>query len=259
MNHKKIVVVADPHLESAANDVQCMVAFLKTLQPTVHTLVFLGDLFHVWVESPRYHTRQVQYLMNELSAFRQQGGIIHLIVGNRDLFFRNISSSSAAGHLPFDSVSLDFLTLNFADKRIMAHHGDTVNRNDSRYLLWRKIVRSPLVSYIFNKLPAKKVKPILWDLERKIKQTNSKFRRCFPDQEWASFVKQVYDAHSPAILMVGHFHPARPIVTKYKSTTGIVVPAWHGARNYLILDLKLNYQIRRFNPITSENGNTLFS
>lgn len=248
MNHNEIVVVADPHLESTVNDVQCMVAFLKTLRPSEHILVFLGDLFHVWVESPRYHTEQVQYLMNELSAFRRQGGIIHLIVGNRDLFFNNISSFSEAGHLPFDSVNLDFLTLYFANGLIMAHHGDTVNRKDKRYLLWRKVVRSPLVKYMFNKLPAQKVKTILWDLERRMKQTNIKFRQFFPDEEWTSFVKHVHDTHSPTILMVGHFHPPRPIVIKNDSTTGIVVPAWHKTQNYLILDFQLKYHFRRFTP-----------
>ena len=248
MTHNKIVVIADPHLESTQNDVQCMAAFIRTLHPSEHILVFLGDLFHVWVESPRYHTKQVQYLMNELNAFRQQGGIIHLLVGNRDLFFENSSSFSQADHLPFDSVNLDFLRFCFADGLIMAHHGDTVNQKDRRYLMWRKIIRSPLAKYIFNKLPARKVKTILWDLERKIKQTNIKFRQFFPDEQWASFVKRVHDAHSPAILVVGHFHPPGPIVTNYDSTTGIVVPAWHNTHTYLILDDQLKYQFRSFNP-----------
>ncbi|WP_419664011.1 LpxH: predicted UDP-2,3-diacylglucosamine diphosphatase [Desulfosarcina variabilis str. Montpellier] len=252
MNNKKIVVVADPHLESTQNDVQCMVAFLKTLIPSEHILVFLGDLFHVWVESPQYHTEQVQYLMNELSAFRRQGGRIHLIVGNRDLFFNNISSFSEASHLPFDSINLDFLRLYFASGMIMAHHGDTVNRKDKRYLRWRKVVRSRLVKYVFNKLPAQKVKTILWDLERKMKQTNIKFKQFFPEDEWTSFVKQVHYAHSPTILLVGHFHPPRPIVTKYASTTGIVVPAWHKAQSYLILDSQLKYQFRSFSPFLQD-------
>lgn len=150
--------------------------------------------------------------------------------------------------MPFDSVNLEFLSLSFADRLIMAHHGDTVNREDRRYLMWRKIVRSPLVKYIFNKLPDQKVKTILWDLERKIKQTNIKFKQFFPDDQWASFVKRVHDAHSPSILLVGHFHPPSPIVIKYDSTTGIVIPAWHNAQAYLILDDKLKYQFRSFTP-----------
>ena len=246
MNHNKVVVVADSHLESMANDVRCMADFLRTIQPAEHILVFLGDLFHVWVESPRYHTKKIKGLMDELTAFRRQGGTIHLVVGNRDLFFTSRNSFSEESHLPFDSVTLDFLALPFAGGLIVAHHGDTVNRKDYRYLRWRKIVRSSLVRYIFNKLPARKVKSILWDMERRMKRTNIEFKHTFPDEEWALFVKDVHHKYSPAILVVGHFHPESPIVTKYRTSTGIVVPAWHKTRNYLLVDSQLNYRFCRY-------------
>ncbi len=244
MKPSKIVIVADPHLESTDNDVACMVAFLRTLQPSEHILLFLGDLFRVWVEPSRYHTEKVKCLMDALAAFRRQGGVIHLVVGNRDLFFKNRAASAEANHLPFNTVSLDFLTLSFAKELIVAHHGDTVNRKDRFYLRWRKIIRNPLVSYLFNKLPARYVKTILWNVESRMNQTNIKFKQFFPAAEWARFVKQVHDTFAPTILLVGHFHPRRPIVTRHHSTTGIVVPAWQKTQSYLIIDSKLNYHFR---------------
>jgi UDP-2,3-diacylglucosamine pyrophosphatase LpxH len=241
-----MIVIADPHLESTADDVEGMIQFVRTLKPDEHGLLFLGDLFHIWTESKRYRTSRQQQLLDELQTFRQRGGSVFFTVGNRDLFFSDRRFSSLENGLPFDAVSRNCLSFNSGGGVVLAHHGDTVNRNDTAYLLWRRIVRSSLLKFIFRLIPAEKGKKLIYASEKKIKKTNKKFRIHFPEEDWSRFVIKHHRQDAPTLLLVGHFHPERPIVTKQGSTTGIVVPSWHMTQAYLVIDPQLRYQMRRF-------------
>jgi UDP-2,3-diacylglucosamine pyrophosphatase LpxH len=246
VDNKEMIVIADPHLESVSDDVEGMVQFVRTLTPTHHVLIFLGDLFHVWTESKRYRTSRQQRLLDELNTFRERGGAVFLTVGNRDLFFADRSSSSLENGLPFDAISRNCLSFSSSSDIIMAHHGDTVNRNDNAYLLWRRIVRSSWLKFAFRLIPAEKGKKLIYASEKKIKKTNKKFRIYFPEADWSRFVKEYHRLYAPTLLLIGHFHPDRPIISRYGSTTGIVVPSWHMTQTYLVINSQLRYQMKHF-------------
>jgi UDP-2,3-diacylglucosamine pyrophosphatase LpxH len=246
VENKTIIVIADPHLESVPNDVEVMAQFIRSLQPAEHAMVFLGDLFHVWTESDKYRTSRQKQLLDQLRTFRVQGGSVFLTVGNRDLFFEDRSFSSYENSLPFDAISRNSLSFLSKDDIIMAHHGDTVNKNDNAYLLWRRIVRSSLMKFFFSLIPTDKGKKLIYASEKKIKKTNKKFRIFFPEEDWSQFVKEYHQRYAPSLLLVGHFHPSEPIIAEHGSTTGIVVPSWHMTQEYLAIDTQFHYQMNRF-------------
>lgn len=246
VNDRVIIAIADPHLESVPDDVECMIRFVKGLNPADHVILFLGDLFHVWTESDKYHTPRQQRLLDELGNFRQKGGVVCLTVGNRDLFFSDKIYASPETGLPFDAVSLNYLSLRSRNDIILAHHGDTVNREDSGYRLLRRIVRSGLIKAIFNLVTAKLGKRLLYASEKNIKKTNQRFRVSFPERDWLQFVDEHRRRHAPSLLLVGHFHSRNPIITKQGSTTGIVVPPWHITKEHLVIDTQLRYHVNRF-------------
>lgn len=247
VGNREIVAIADPHLESVPDDVERMIQFVGTLKPAEHVLLFLGDLFHVWTASGRYHTARQKQLLDELSAFRSQGGLVFLTAGNRDLFFEDKTFLAPETGLPFDAIGRNFLRFHSGDDVIVAHHGDTVNLSDSAYLRWRKIVRSAWVKSIFNIFTAKRGKQLLYASEKRIKKTNSRFKIYFPEENWRKFVEEHHECCSPRLLLVGHFHPQSPVIAKQGSTTGIVVPSWHMTQAYLTIDAQLRFQMRRFN------------
>ena len=78
VENKKIAVIADPHLESVANDVEYMIQFVRSLKTPEYVLVFLGDLFHVWTENNKYRTSRQKQLLDELNTFRERGGSVFL-------------------------------------------------------------------------------------------------------------------------------------------------------------------------------------
>jgi UDP-2,3-diacylglucosamine pyrophosphatase LpxH len=246
LDNRGLVVVADSHLESVPFDVECMIEFVKALHPDEHVLLYLGDLFHIWTESSRYHTTRQQQLLNELIAFRRKGGTVLLTVGNRDLFFEDQPFSSAEVDQPFDAISRGSLSLCAGKDLILAHHGDTVSRSDSAYLFWRKFIRSSLIKFIFNLIPAEQGKKLLFASEKRIKKTNQKFRICFPEKDWRKYIETYQERCAPHLLLVGHFHPKEPIVNTQGSTTGIVVPSWHMTQTYIAIDAQLRFQVQQF-------------
>ena len=188
--------------------------------------------------------------MQALCDYRVQGGAVYLTVGNRDIFFKERESASKDNGLPFDAVSRNFLHFNLGHRRLTAHHGDTVNKDDKAYLKWRRIIRSGLTQAFFRLIPVEKAKKMMSASEEKIKKTNQRFRIYFPEENWSAFIKTCQRHYAPDLLVVGHFHPEQPIVTQKESTTGIVVPSWHISQTYLLVDAHLAYRIVRF----SENG-----
>jgi DNA-binding LytR/AlgR family response regulator len=87
---KTLYIIADPHLGSIDGDIDLMIRFIRSLDASRSTLLFLGDLFHVWVGIPRYHTPEIKRLLKELDKYRSEGGVSLLVGGNRDTLLPNI-------------------------------------------------------------------------------------------------------------------------------------------------------------------------
>lgn len=246
MSTRRIIAIADPHLGSIEGDVERMVEFIRSIDPTSTQLLFLGDLFHIWAGPRKYHTASVKTLMEELAIFRQKGGISYLIAGNRDVFFPEISDPTHTKPFPFSIISGEHCHIQLGKHRIVAVHGDTVNSKDLQYLKWRKLIRHWLFRGIFHLIPAFGVKRIMVSLERKLKGTNMAFRKSFPEEEWCRFLEEIHQRLSPDLLLAGHFHPETPIVTELKDLKGVVVPAWNPTGEYLEIDTDLTLTFKSF-------------
>lgn len=250
MKEKKLIVIADSHLGSTENDVELMIQYIDTLNPRENELIFLGDLFHIWAAPVKYHSGSVIQLLDAIKSFNDNGGISHLVVGNRDIFFQEHPLHNLSPSLPFHSISKEFLKLNRNGKRLFFHHGDTVNSKDTQYLRWRKIVRSKLFQLCFKLIPAAKVKKIMKDAELAFKTTNKAFRITFPEQEWSRFLKETYQKYQPDFLFIGHFHPEEPVITEWKSLKGVVVPDWMKDYSFLEIDSDLTFHFKKFEKST---------
>ncbi len=246
MDNREIIAIADPHLGTKKGDVDHILRFLHSLPPEKTKLLFLGDLFHIWAGPRKYHTEPVQRLMQGLEQFREKGGELFLVTGNRDAFFPGRPVSANESRLPFDLIAPDFLEITVKSKKLIAFHGDTINSKDKRYLRWRKLIRLRLFQGVFSIIPAGQVKKIMFSLEEKLKQTNMAFRKEFPEEEWLTFIQSIYEKHHPNLVLAGHFHPREPIVTQHQTTTGLIVPDWCENHVYLSIKDDLSYCITHF-------------
>lgn len=238
---RKIYVLADGHLGANSGGLDRLLGFIAGLEPKSSSLVFLGDLFHVWAGPKKYHSPEVTELMQALQAFDQAGGEARLVVGNRDVFFK-AGAPYPDPNLPFVEISPDFLILLQGEKKLLFTHGDLVNSQDVKYLKWRKIVRSKAFRLFFAMLPSSRVKKIMFGVEGELKKTNQAFRLAFPEEEWQSFIAQTYDTHPFDLLMVGHFHPAEPIITPLKGSIAMVLPDWLSRSEILQVNEDCTYE-----------------
>ncbi len=246
MGDKNIIAIADPHLGVVPGDVEEMIQFIGTLDPVDSDLLFLGDLFHIWAGPEKYHTSPVESMLAVLKNFRQQGGKVYLVVGNRDIFLAGQPQNKRLKNLPFDGIFPEYGFINLGGRQIMAVHGDTVNTLDTRYLNWRSTIRHPLFERFFDLMPSGWVKKIMFRLESDLQQTNLDYRKSFPVAEWDRFVDQVSADHSPGLLLCGHFHPKDLIVKKTGEMTAIVIPDWFKTGDCLRISSDLSYEQCRF-------------
>ena len=243
----ELIGIADAHLGTKPQDVENLIQFIQSLDPLKQEIVFLGDLFHIWAGPSKHHTPQVDQFLRHLGRFNQNGGKANLVVGNRDIFFPEFSQNSFP-KLPFFAIAGNFLHIQLGSKKISFIHGDTVNSQDQQYLKWRRIVRHTLLKRFFDFVPPFISKIIMVGLEKKLKQTNPEFRRFFPMEEWERYLFEVEQLYHSYLLIVGHFHPKDPIITKATHVTGIVLPDWHASRRYLKIKQSGHYHISQYDP-----------
>ncbi|MBU2514988.1 metallophosphoesterase [bacterium] len=245
MSIKKLIVIADSHLGTIKGDVDQMIGFISSLDPQKSELLFLGDLFHIWAGPFKYRTSVVNSLMEALFSFRESGGISYMVAGNRDAFLPEKQQNEQNDLYPFSKIALEQLEIDLPGGKLIAVHGDTINSTDKQYLRWRALIRSKPFRWAFNLIPANRVKKILLILEENLKKTNTAFRKEFPEDEWQQFLESVYSSHSPDLLIAGHYHPASPIIDRYESMIGMIIPAWCGSFSYLEIDERLNIEFKQ--------------
>ncbi|GMV80162.1 MAG: UDP-2,3-diacylglucosamine hydrolase [Planctomycetota bacterium] len=183
-------------------------------------LFILGDLFEFWEE---YH-RQVPALyeadLAALEAAHRAGVKIALLSGNRDfLYGRYVRERLGA------AVLGDGAPITLADERkAWLEHGDLLVTADTRYLRYRKIVRSWPVKLLLWLLPWNIAKKLIGDLRsRTTKDKASKARASFELDLDAA--RRRMEAHGCMLLLCGHTH-----VPQAADTGGgrrvLVLPAW---------------------------------
>ena len=241
MNSKTTYIIADAHLGAKDNALAGLSRWIQSLKAASSEVIFLGDLFHIWAGPTKYHSADVTEFLDLIAEFKAAGGTASLVVGNRDVFFKG-GTGYPMKDLPFFEIALDFLKREIGGKTLLCAHGDLVNSTDSQYLRWRKVVRSPLFKFGFSLIPATKVKKMMLGIENKLKSTNQAFRIAFPEEEWEKYSQATRQQQPFDLLVVGHFHPAEPIISKGENSEAMVIPDWFASEKALKIDPDLNYE-----------------
>ena len=79
-----LVFVGDVHLDRDDEHLEGFLAFLESLRPTVGRLVFMGDLFNVWIGRRDLEQPHQRAVLERLEAMRRDGVSVRYIEGNRD-------------------------------------------------------------------------------------------------------------------------------------------------------------------------------
>lgn len=203
---RPLLVISDAHVSEHHSNVQHFFDDLGQIEKTSWDVMFLGDIFELWVGHKRYES-QNHHRFLEWCKTQKENRWIGFIEGNHEFFvtdkYAESFSKSSKNKIVDPERGLRFI------------HGDLVNRKDKAYLRFRRLTKNWFSKCFFRLLP---FGPTLVDrLRISLKSTNKAYKIFFPKDEILSAWRQ-----SDLSLVMGHFH--QPFVQQEENTFVMVCP-----------------------------------
>ncbi len=187
-----MLLITDSHV-SNGNAAEFFDMLDTIARTTREEVVFLGDIFDLWIALPRYETAIHR---DFLDWCRRQKAVrtVGFVEGNHEFFLTQEHPECFTWCDPAcwrDEHGHLFI------------HGDLVNRRDVNYFRFRKLTKGFLVKTLLRCLP---FGPKIADaVKRRLKQRNNKFRKFMPEREIKNYADRCFNNDVQAIL-AGHFH-----------------------------------------------------
>jgi UDP-2,3-diacylglucosamine hydrolase len=220
-----MILIADSHVQDPAGDGAEFLRMLAHLERGRRDVVFLGDIFDLWIALPGYETP----LHGQFLAWcRAQRGrrTLGFMEGNHEFFV------CRAHHTAFSWCSADEY-YHDGQGRIFSH-GDRINRNDLHYRRFRRLVKNPLTRRLLPGIPCG---PRLAEwCKLRLRRADVNFRKHLPSGDIAAFAAALA-ATGARHLFIGHFH--RPL--RQPMADGPVIhllPAWHASGQVTLFDAR---------------------
>jgi UDP-2,3-diacylglucosamine hydrolase len=144
---KKTLFISDLHLDPASPGIaRQFLAFLEGEAREAAALYILGDLFEVWLgdDDPAPASREIVQALRRLT---EAGVRCFLMHGNRDFLIGERFCRETGAMLLQDGAVIDL-----HGERVLLMHGDVLCTDDVNYQRLRRIVRNPVVQWIFRRM-----------------------------------------------------------------------------------------------------------
>jgi UDP-2,3-diacylglucosamine pyrophosphatase LpxH len=218
-----MIIIVDAHISEARSNFASFYKMLELLGDSAQDIVFLGDIFDLWLALPRYETdihRQFLAWCRNQKNHRSIG----FIEGNHEFFL------AEERHENFTWCSPGPWTLDSRGNLFV--HGDLINHSDKRYLLLRKLTKNRITKFIFRRLPfGPRIAPMF---KRKFEKTNATFRKYLPEDKIKEFAETQFTNGVQTIFM-GHFHQDY-YYRNSESRELYVLPDWHSTHKVTLYE-----------------------
>jgi UDP-2,3-diacylglucosamine hydrolase len=228
-----VYVIADAHLGDARAAPEDFLAMLRKLRDA-RAIVFLGDLFKVWLAPPKFWSAPVRTIMEGFAAIRATGVPIVFVVGNREFLLPADAAEAEKTRLPFDWIVHGMAVLHWNARRYGLTHGDLVNREDEKYLRWRRLSRGRWLTGLFRAMPGALARATAARLEASLANTNQAIKIVYPESEVRAFA----EAMTPDLdaVLIGHFHLDVTVPPAPGRGYLRIVPDWFSRKTLLRLE-----------------------
>ena len=227
------LIIADLHLTQVENDkVELFNQFCTEYASKVDQLFILGDLFNTWIgDDISLNTYQsVVTILNKLTKATQ----VFVMAGNRDFLLSNTFEKKTGCKI----ITEPYL-LNHNEKNYLLIHGDSLCTDDVDYQKLKKVLRNPLIQFIFLHLPKNLRLKLTGQLRKKSIEAQSYKSEKIMDVN-QSAVDELLTKYPNTDLIHGHTH--RQNTHKMEMYTRYVLGDWknnHG--NAIKLGKKLDW------------------
>ena len=142
---------------------------LTAIENTEHDLVFLGDIFDLWIALDRYET-EIHHEFTSWCRAQKKRRKIGFLEGNHEFYLAN-QRSEAFAWCSNEAWWQD-------DAGTLYVHGDQINRKDRNYLRFRKLSKTRISRYILRNLPFGP--KFAESLKKGLKNANNQYRIQIP-------------------------------------------------------------------------------
>jgi len=221
-----LVFIGDAHLDRDDPHLDAFLRLLDSLAVTAARIVFLGDLFNLWIGQPELEQPHQAAVVAKLAEIRSRGVVTRYLEGNRDYRI----GASYAGRA-FDDVSIGGIDEPFGGRGIWAIHGDLANPADRQYRSWRRFSRSSLMWMLFNLVP--RGRRLRWaeSVETRMRASNVAFKEHFPERQVTDYAR-TFIREGREVVVLGHFHVEKDLALGGSGRL-LVLPEWRSSRRHL--------------------------
>lgn len=208
-----LIIVTDTHLESGGIQEQAFFEMLTRLGTSPHDVIFLGDIFELWIALPGYEGKPQQAFL-QWCRQQKRSRSIGFLEGNHEFFV-------SAQHADCFSWSTSDSSWRDAEGNLFVH-GDQINRDDNRYLMFRRLSKNTIARILLHYLPGGPY--ICHRLGQMLRHTNQQHRQGLPEEQIHLFADQHF-ASGVKTIFAGHFHST----FQYEHTSSQILyllPAW---------------------------------
>ena len=189
-----MIIVADAHISEASDNLASFFKMLEIIGDSEKDIIFLGDIFDLWLALPRYE-KEIHHRFMAWCRSQIKHRSIGFIEGNHEFFL------AEERHEYFTWCSPSQWML--ADQGMLFMHGDLINNSDNGYLLLRKMTKNQIVKFILRYLPYGP--RITARIKRMLEITNTVDRKYLPEDKIRKFA-DTHFANGIQTIFVGHFH-----------------------------------------------------
>ena len=217
INMSQTLIIADLHLTQVENDkVELFDQFCTEYASKVGQLFILGDLFNTWIgDDISLNTYQsITTILNKLTKTTQ----VFVLAGNRDFLLSN-SFEKETGCKIIKEPHL----LNHNEKNYLLIHGDSLCTDDVDYQKLKKVLRNPIIQFIFLHLPKNLRLKLTGQLRKKSIEAQSYKSEKIMDVN-QSTVDELMTKYPNTDLIHGHTH--RQNTHKMERYTRYVLGDW---------------------------------
>lgn len=226
----ELAFIGDAHIDHDDPSLSDFLRFLERLGDRASCIVFLGDLFNIWIGGPGMEQPHQAAVVEVLEDLRSRGVVIRYLEGNRDYRIGPGYAGTA-----IDDASDEGLVERFGGHSFFVTHGDLVNVEDRQYRLWRRFSRSAPVWALVRLLPERRRVAMAETLEKRMRQTNLAYKQAFPEAQVRAYAASRFrEGHD--VVVLGHFHVEKDLSADSDGASGriLVLPEWRESRRHLV-------------------------
>ena len=233
----KIYFASDIHLgaldyQSSRDREARIVRWLDSIKHDAHELFLVGDVFDFWFEYKTVVPRGYIRFLGKLAELVDSGVKLYLFKGNHDMWMFDYFVKELNATIISDELILDR-----QGKKLYLHHGDGLGPGDNKYKVLKKIFRSPVCQWLFERLHPNLGVGIAnkWSQHSRLANADGQEQKLFENEWLVSFARDVLKTAHYDYFIFGHRHI--PMVIELSAGSKYVnLGEWIFSNSYAVME-----------------------